>query len=86
MSFAVGDVGPIFLLVLLYKFVTKILTARLAKAIGKLISFDQSNFIRGKHLFDGVVALNEVINLAKVFKKDCFIFKLDYEKTYYSIN
>lgn len=55
-----------------YKLVSKVLKARLAKVIGKLVAQELSNFIRGTQLLNGVVALNVKINLAKVSKKECF--------------
>lgn len=53
-----------------YKLVVKVFAARLEKVIGKLIVHDQIAFIRDVHLVDGVVALNEVVNLVRVSKKD----------------
>ncbi|GAU29935.1 hypothetical protein TSUD_360500 [Trifolium subterraneum] len=48
----------------------------------KLISPNQSAFIKGRQLVDGVVAVNEFIDLARKLKRDCFIFKVDFEKPY----
>lgn len=31
---------------------------------------------------DGVGALNEVLHLAKVSKRECFLFKVDFKKAY----
>jgi hypothetical protein len=48
----------------------------------KLISANQSAFIQGRQLVDGVVAVNEIIDLAKKSRKECLIFKVDFEKAY----
>ncbi|MCH88112.1 LINE-1 reverse transcriptase like [Trifolium medium] len=47
-----------------------------------LISPNQSALIKGRQLVDGVVAVNEVIDLARKSKRACFIFKVDFEKAY----
>lgn len=54
--------------------------------IRKLISQEQFAFIKGRKLVGGVVALNEVVNMARVSKHDCFIFKVNFEKAYDSLN
>lgn len=37
-------------------------------------------------LMDGVVAINEIVNLAHRSKSECLIFKVDFEKAYDSVN
>jgi hypothetical protein len=46
----------------------------------KLISANQSAFIQGRQLVDGVVAVNEIIDLAKKSRKECLIFELTLKK------
>jgi len=43
----------------------------------KLISSNQSAFIKGRQLMDGVVAVNEIIDYARKGRKECLIFKVD---------
>lgn len=63
------------------------LSSRLRKALEKTISGYQSAFLPGRHILDGVVAINEVVDFArKKKKKECFVFKVDFEKTYDSVN
>lgn len=52
----------------------------------KLIRPNQTAFLKGRLLVDSVVAIKEVVNLSKIFKKDCVIFKVDFEKAYNSIS
>ncbi|MCI14925.1 transposon TX1 putative protein, partial [Trifolium medium] len=78
----IGDFRSISLLGSLYKLVAKVLASRLATVMDKLISRNQLAFIKGRHLVDRVVAVNEIIDLAKKFGKDCLIFKVDFEKAY----
>lgn len=59
---------------------------RLEGVKGKLISFEQSSFLKGRHLVDGVVALNEVLNFSRRSKRECFKFKVDFEKAYDSVS
>jgi hypothetical protein len=83
---SLGDFRPISLLGCLYKLVAKVLTACLAKVIGVLIPNTQSTFIKGRQLVDGVVVVNKVIDFAKKLKKECLIFKVDFEKAYDSVD
>lgn len=50
--------------------------------MGKLIFSNQYVFLKGMLLVDGVVAVNELVDLAKCSKKSCLIFKVDFEKAY----
>jgi hypothetical protein len=50
-----------------------------------VISTNQSAFIKGRNLVDGVVVVNEAVDWAKKSKKDCLIFKVDFEKAYDSV-
>jgi hypothetical protein len=75
-----GDFRPISLLGCVYKLVSKVLAARLAKVIDFLIPKTQSAFIKGRYIVDGVVAVNEVIDYAKKSNRGCLILKVDFEK------
>lgn len=52
----------------------------------KLISPNQSAFIKGRMLVDGVVAVNELLDLANCSRKAYLIFKVNFEKAYYSVS
>jgi hypothetical protein len=80
-----GDFRPISLLGCLYKIIAKVLTTRLASVIDKLVASTQSAFIKGRHLVDGVVVINEVVDLARRNGQSCLIFKVDFEKAYDSV-
>jgi hypothetical protein len=84
--FALEDFRPISLLGCLYKLVAKVLTDRLAKVMDSLISSNQSAFIKGRHLVDGVLVVNEVVDLAKKTGRECLILKVDFEKAYDSVD
>jgi hypothetical protein len=82
----ISDFRPISVLGSLYKLVSKVLAKRLGKVMDSIISKNQSAFIKGRHLADGVVVVNEVVDLAKRTKKECVIFKVDFEKAYDSVS
>jgi hypothetical protein len=51
-----------------------------------LIAPSQSAFIKGRNLVDGVLVVNELVDLAKRHGKECLIFKVDFEKAYDSFD
>lgn len=59
------DFRPISLIGSLYKVISKVLVRRLKSVVGKLISKNQSAFLKDRFILDGVVALNEIIEDAK---------------------
>ncbi|MCI31889.1 RNA-directed DNA polymerase (Reverse transcriptase) [Trifolium medium] len=66
----------------MYKLVAKVLTKRLGLVMDSLISKNQSAFIKGRLLVDGVLVVNEVVEWVKRAKKKCLIFKVDFKKAY----
>jgi hypothetical protein len=76
------DYRPISLLGSLYKLLAKVLARRLASVLNSVISPTQSAFLKGRNLVDGVLVVNELVDYAKKAKKDCLIFKVDFEKAY----
>lgn len=71
---------PISLLGCLYKIISKVLASRLSKVMSSIISGSQSPFLKGKHLVDGVLVVNEVVDLAQKSKRECLILKVNFEK------
>ena len=53
--------------------------------MSSIISPNQSAFLKGRYLVDGVLVVNELVDYAKKAKKDCLIFKVDFEKAYDSV-
>jgi hypothetical protein len=80
------DFRPISLLGSLYKLLAKVLARRLACVRNSIISPSQSAFLKGRHLVDGVLVVNELVDYAKKTKKKCLIFKVDFEKAYDSVD
>ena len=73
---------PICLLNIIYKIITKVLTRRLTPVASRVISKNQTTFIPGKNILDGVVILHEVLHSLHVIKEKGIILKLDFEKAY----
>ncbi|GAU26515.1 hypothetical protein TSUD_361480 [Trifolium subterraneum] len=81
-----GDFRPISLLGCLYKLIAKVLAGRLAIVMNSVVATIQSAFIKGRSLVDGVMMVNEVVDLAKKSGKACLIFKVDFEKACNSVD
>jgi hypothetical protein len=73
---------PIFLSNCIYKWITKILTIRISPYAEKLISKEQTAFMKGRDIMSGVMALHEILHETKRKKKCGVILKLDFEKAY----
>ncbi|GKV43653.1 hypothetical protein SLEP1_g50917 [Rubroshorea leprosula] len=54
--------------------------------MSSLIGPQQSTFIEGRQIIDGIIILNKVMHEAKNNKKPVLIFKADFEKAYDSVN
>ena len=67
---------------MIYKIITKVLTLRLTKIAGRIISSNQTAFIPGRNILDGVVILQEVLHKLRVKKQQGIVLKLDFEKAY----
>ncbi|KAJ0500051.1 putative RNA-directed DNA polymerase [Helianthus annuus] len=66
--------------------IPKVLAKRIKLVIPDLVSNIQTGFIEGRSILDGPLIVNEVLAWAKSCKKKIFIFKVDFEKAYDSIN
>lgn len=72
----------IFLIWHVYKFISKVLVARLRCVIDSLISKNQTTFISGRQLLYGVGVINELLDFAKRRKRSYLLFKVDFAKAY----
>lgn len=73
---------PIRLLNIDYKGVTKTLNNRLVPVAKEVIGANQTGFLKGRNILEGVVILHEVIHELKSNKKKGLILKIDFEKAY----
>jgi len=81
-----NDFRPISLVCCMYKVLAKILDNRLRLVIGSVVSDSQSAFVRGKHILDGILVVNEAVDEARRLKKEMLLFKVDFEKVYDSVD
>ncbi|GJZ74574.1 reverse transcriptase domain, reverse transcriptase zinc-binding domain protein [Tanacetum coccineum] len=80
------DYRPISLIGCAYKVITKILATRLFKVMPKIISPNQTAFISGRQILDGVLIANEIVNYAKKSGMKFLLFKVDFEKAFDCVN
>jgi hypothetical protein len=76
---SIPNFRPISLLGCLYKIIAKVLAKRLALVMDSLISTNQSAFIKGRNLVDGVLIMNGLVDWAKKTKKGDHIFKTQFK-------
>ena len=82
----VNDFRPISLVGLHYKIIAKVLSYKLSKVVDKIISHEQSAFIKNCQILDGRLILSEVIDWYKKRKKKMLLFKVDFEKPFDSVS
>lgn len=66
----------------LYKLFSNVLVATIVIVIRKLISPKHMTFVKWRLLVDGMLLLNEVLDLDRVSKRERFVFKVDFKKVY----
>ena len=77
---------PICLLNVDYKGITKVLTNRFTPVAPKLIGGNQTGFIKGRNILEGVLILHEVVHELRTKGKRGLILKIDFEKAYDKVN
>ncbi|GKC49890.1 RNA-directed DNA polymerase, eukaryota, reverse transcriptase zinc-binding domain protein [Tanacetum coccineum] len=81
-----SDYRPISLIGCMYKVLSKLLSYRLSRVIHKLISPNQTAFLKGRQILDGSLIANEIVNFVKKKKIKMLLFKVDFEKAFDSVN
>jgi hypothetical protein len=82
----ISQFRPIALINVIFKIVSKCFATKLDPIANRIISPNQTAFIKGRLITDGVLALQEVIHEMKVKKLGGILLKLDFEKTYDRVN
>lgn len=82
----VNDFRPISLINCTIKIVTKVLANRLKRVLSSLIAENQSAFITGRQIPDGILVANELVHGFSIGPMKGFILKLDFEKAFDSIS
>lgn len=82
----IDDYRPISLIGSAYKIIAKTLADRLSKVIDSVVDVNQTAFIKGRHIMDGILILNEAMDEAKKRRIGRYFFKVDFEKAFDSID
>jgi len=80
------DFRPISLLGYGYKLLVKVLAVRLSGVVNKIIFPSQLYFIKGRNLVNGVLVVNEVVDLTNKTRCILLVLKVDLEKAYDSMD
>jgi hypothetical protein len=62
------------------KIVSKAVATKLDPIANRIISPNQTAFIKGRFILDGVLALHETVHEMRTQKSACILLKLDFEK------
>ncbi|GAU37762.1 hypothetical protein TSUD_102790 [Trifolium subterraneum] len=81
-----NDFRPISLVGSIYMILAKVLANRLRSVIGSVISESQTAFVKDRQIPDGILIANEVVDEARMSKKELMLFKVDFEKAYDSVD
>ena len=81
-----NEFRPIFLVGSVYKIISKILANRIKKVFPSVIDLNQAAFLGGRGILDSILVANETVDYLKKEKKSGILVKVDFEKTYYSVD
>ena len=73
---------PIALCNVIYKIISKVISNRLKPLLPSLICLEQSGFMEGRQIFDGVILVHELIHSLQSSWQPCMLIKLDIAKAY----
>ncbi|WOG86222.1 hypothetical protein DCAR_0205423 [Daucus carota subsp. sativus] len=77
-----SDFRPISLMNALVKLLSKVLATRLKSFMPLLISHNQTAFIKGRQISDGILITSEIVSLLQKQNLSGSIFKIDFEKAF----
>ena len=77
---------PIELINVPFKICSKACSTRLSPVAHRIISRNQSTFIRGRNILEGPLALQEIVHSLKRTRQPAILLKLDFEKAYDRVN
>eukprot|EP00253_Pinus_taeda_P026486 PITA_26486 len=73
---------PISLCNVIYKLISKVVANRLKSRLSLLVLPEQTGYVKGCQIMDGIILSNEVIHSLKILKKPGMIMKLDLSKAF----
>lgn len=73
---------PIALCNVIYKLISKVVANRLKPLLPLLVLPEQTGYVEGRQIMDGIILSNEVLHSLKILKKPGMIMKLDLSKAF----
>jgi len=73
---------PIALCNVIYKIISKVVANKLKPLLHLLILPEQTGYVEGHQILDGIILSHEVIHSLKILKKPSMILKLDLSKAF----
>eukprot|EP00253_Pinus_taeda_P029073 PITA_29073 len=73
---------PIALCNVIYKVISKVAANRLKTLLPMLVSPEQSGYVEGRQILDGIILSNEIIHSLKLSKQAGMLLKLDLSKAF----
>ena len=83
---APGKFKPIALCNVIYKIILKVIANRLKPLLLRIISPEQSSFMEGRQILDGIIMVQEAIHSLKCTRSLGMLIKLDISKAYDKIS
>eukprot|EP00253_Pinus_taeda_P004449 PITA_04449 len=77
---------PIALCNIIYKITSKVIATRLKPLLPLIISPEQSGYVEGRQITDGIILTHEIIHSLKQTKKPGMLLKLDLSKAFDSLS
>eukprot|EP00253_Pinus_taeda_P015835 PITA_15835 len=71
---------------IIYKIVSKVIASRLKPLLPLIISPEQSGYVEGRQITDGIILTHEIIHSLKQSKKPGMLLKIDLSKAFDSIS
>lgn len=76
------DFRPISLINVLMKLLTKVMATRLKVHMSGLVAQEQSAFIQGRQITDGILITSEIVSMLQKKQSRGLIFKIDFKKAF----
>eukprot|EP00253_Pinus_taeda_P015037 PITA_15037 len=77
---------PIALCNIIYKIISKVVALRLKPVLPHIISPEQSGYVEGRQILDGIILTHEIIHSLKQSRKPGMLLKIDLSKAFDSIS
>jgi len=77
---------PIALCNIIYKIISKVIATRLKPLLPLIISSEQSGYVEGRQITDGIILTHEIIHSLKQSKKPGMMLKIDLSKAFDSLS